>query len=509
MRRSLLPCLLAALCALGACAPRSSQPKNAERERFLEMFARAYVPGRSGQFFLVPREGSFFLSRKALDFYHYMHGSPWDYDTRIPILFYGKGHVRAVVDSGPARLQDIAPTILAMMKMAPADSMTGEVLSEAIADAPAPPKVAVVIVLDAMGRATWEANLESIPTLDGLRRQGAWFENARLDYLPSVTSVGHATVSTGTDPRFHGIQANSAFIGGKPVGPFENNDPHSLRVRSLSDYWTQRTSGQGVVVVQGSTTRAAVPLAGHGRAMDARSQVLLTTLDERTAKWTTNTAYFLELPDTSSLLRTAGLGDGHAAWMGHRVDSGPALLRTGMFPRLQMNALLKMLRDKRIGHHGGPDLVLLNFKTPDFVSHDYGPRSSEMRGALDSLDTQLASLVKYLDDSVGAQNYVMAITADHGMPPDTTEQSRRIYVQDLASAVDAQLGSRVLGDSTCSYFDDGSAQICIDDSVLATKKKALRDIDGPLRKASPYILYVFTEDEVAAAAGRLEKGRHR
>ena len=31
----------------------------AERQRFLEMFARAYFPGRTGQLLVVPREGDF------------------------------------------------------------------------------------------------------------------------------------------------------------------------------------------------------------------------------------------------------------------------------------------------------------------------------------------------------------------------------------------------------------------------------------------------------------------
>ena len=46
------------------------------------MFARGYFPGRSGQVFVVPREGDIITERDPL--YVFMHGSPWDYDTRIP-----------------------------------------------------------------------------------------------------------------------------------------------------------------------------------------------------------------------------------------------------------------------------------------------------------------------------------------------------------------------------------------------------------------------------------------
>ena len=48
------------------------------------MFARGYFPGRSGQVFLVPKQGRFVTSHDPL--YPFMHGSPWDYDTHIPLL---------------------------------------------------------------------------------------------------------------------------------------------------------------------------------------------------------------------------------------------------------------------------------------------------------------------------------------------------------------------------------------------------------------------------------------
>src|SRR5688572_3825300 len=46
----------------------------AVRQRFLEMFARSYYPGRTGQLLIVPREGDF-ITRPDPN-YAYMHGSP-------------------------------------------------------------------------------------------------------------------------------------------------------------------------------------------------------------------------------------------------------------------------------------------------------------------------------------------------------------------------------------------------------------------------------------------------
>src|SRR4249920_1307947 len=77
----------------GSDAPQIRHPAPAEaaalaaRQRFLEMFARAYFPGRTGQLMIVPREGDF-ITRPDPDV-AYMHGSPWAYDVSIPLMLVG------------------------------------------------------------------------------------------------------------------------------------------------------------------------------------------------------------------------------------------------------------------------------------------------------------------------------------------------------------------------------------------------------------------------------------
>src|SRR4026207_2261452 len=100
----------------GSDAPQLRQTPPAEaaalaaRQRFLEMFARAYFPGRTGQLMIVPREGDF-ITRPDPDV-AYMHGSPWAYDVSIPLMFVGPA-VRTGVYSMPAVQQDVSPTLAA------------------------------------------------------------------------------------------------------------------------------------------------------------------------------------------------------------------------------------------------------------------------------------------------------------------------------------------------------------------------------------------------------------
>ena len=101
------------LCAAVTTAQNRSasgvQPKlEPRRAQFLEMFARAYFPGRNGQIMIVPREGDIITRNEPeLD---YMHGSPWGYDVEIPLLFAGPA-IKPGTYATPAGQQDVAATL--------------------------------------------------------------------------------------------------------------------------------------------------------------------------------------------------------------------------------------------------------------------------------------------------------------------------------------------------------------------------------------------------------------
>jgi hypothetical protein len=66
----------------------------------------SHVPGRSGDLFVIPRFGVL-LSATGLGT---SHGSPWEYDTHVPLIFWG-GRVKARVFSAPTTPYDLAPTL--------------------------------------------------------------------------------------------------------------------------------------------------------------------------------------------------------------------------------------------------------------------------------------------------------------------------------------------------------------------------------------------------------------
>ncbi len=67
----------------------------------------ARVPGRSGDLFVVPRYGVLFDPYGGTGS---SHGTPWEYDTHVPMIFWGGG-IAAGVIATPSTPYDLAPTL--------------------------------------------------------------------------------------------------------------------------------------------------------------------------------------------------------------------------------------------------------------------------------------------------------------------------------------------------------------------------------------------------------------
>jgi hypothetical protein len=59
------------------------------------------------------------------------HGSPWAYDTHVPLLFYGNGVVSGVLNQ-PTQVEDIVPTLSTMLGIQAPMGCTGKPISEAL-----------------------------------------------------------------------------------------------------------------------------------------------------------------------------------------------------------------------------------------------------------------------------------------------------------------------------------------------------------------------------------------
>jgi hypothetical protein len=78
----------------------------------LERARASFYPGRSGDIYVILKPNITFLPAASGDVG--THGSPWDYDRRVPIAFWRKGMTPALREE-PAETVDIMPTLAAML----------------------------------------------------------------------------------------------------------------------------------------------------------------------------------------------------------------------------------------------------------------------------------------------------------------------------------------------------------------------------------------------------------
>lgn len=93
----------------------------------IERVAASYNPARSGEV-LVMTKRAVVPGTAPRPGYVATHGSPWDYDRRVPVLFWRKGMV-AMEQAQPVETVDIAPTLAKMVGLeVPAGTFDGRCL---------------------------------------------------------------------------------------------------------------------------------------------------------------------------------------------------------------------------------------------------------------------------------------------------------------------------------------------------------------------------------------------
>jgi hypothetical protein len=482
--------------APAAATVTSARPDtSALRQQWLEMFARGYFPGRSGQVFLVSREGDIITSRDPL--YPFMHGSPWDYDTRIPVLFYGAPFVRQGQSAEAAKQQDVAPTLGAIIGAPAIATYTGRVLPGVTAAGAGRPRVAVIMVLDAMRAEYFDQYAAVMPTLSRMRREGAWFSDARTIVLPTVTGVGHANIGTGSEPRIHGITVNTLFnrVTGKSQEAYDALDPKELMALTLGDTWNLATDGRAVIIGQGGAIRAVAGLVGRGSCLVGARKVTAASYNAVDGGWESNPACY-DMPRALAAFNAKTVWDAAGGkWMGHDIASGSKFRASSLFQKYEAEALRAVVEDSAIGADEVTDLIMVNMKGPDYTAHAYGPDSAEQKETLAELDRQMAAFLALLDRKAGPGRSVVAVTADHGMPGEPGA-GRRHHPDEIIPLINARFDPE--GKIIQNYSDAANSQIYIDTERLRARGFSLKDV-ATMLEGLEFVAAAFTEDEVRAA----------
>jgi predicted AlkP superfamily pyrophosphatase or phosphodiesterase len=334
------------------------------------------------------------------------------------------------------------------------------------AEKPTKPTLVVLLAVDQMRgdyvdkfREQWTGGLKRLLT------EGAWFRSAAYPYAATETCPGHSTISTGSFPASHGMVANAwwdreqqkmvtctddpnakntAYAGGTTKG---GDSAWRMQTPAFAEELKFQTGGAARVVTFSIKARSAITMAGHkgaaatwidppGTLVTSSAFETMPFVEEFAKKNPVAQDYGKTwsplLPQTAYLYDETAVGaralDGWTTTFPHalRGKEGSAApdgafyeqWATSPFADTYLTKLAEAAVDSvGLGKSKETDFLGVSYSSVDYVGHTFGPRSREIQDILVRLDKDLGDLFAFLDNNVGPGNYVVALTADHGVAP--------------------------------------------------------------------------------------------
>ena len=280
------------------------------------------------------------------------------------------------------------------------------------------PRLVVGIVVDQM-RWDYLSRYYDKFTHGGFRRmidEGYSFDNCLINYLPTVTAIGHSSAYTGTTPAFHGICGNNFFIDGRPtyccgdttVAPVGSDNvkdgqmsPVNLLSTTIGDQLRLHTDFRSKVIGVSYKDRAAILPAGH-------SANAAYWLDRKNRQFITSTYYMQELPQWVKDYNKELAKNKEFKKVGNDVGLYPL---TG---HITTDMAIAALKGEQLGQGAETDMLCVSYSQTDVIGHKWGTRGEHTDEAYLELDKDLERLFNALDEAVGRGNYIAFLTADHG-----------------------------------------------------------------------------------------------
>lgn len=334
-----------------------------------------------------------------------------------------------------------------------------------------PVKLVLIIVIDQV-RADLLTRFDKLFVEDGFRLlidRGAYFSNCHYENAATKTGPGHSCVSTGANPAIHGIAGNhwvhevnqqhesvfcssdstTKIVGQDGIEDLAGHSPRWLRAQTLADalklatpaahvvtcslkesppvvlgglhpsgaYWWQESTGNFVTsTYYRNQLPAWVQAFNQERLVDSY----------RNQRWTR----VLPKEQYDALCRRddvpyeRGLPGGNSNTFPHRLtqsrfmrsdqDYYRALYVSPFGNDLVLAFCRRALQELSIGQRGVTDMMAISLSSNDTIGHAYGPYSHEVMDVTLRTDRQLAALFKDLDQLLGLQHCLIALTADHG-----------------------------------------------------------------------------------------------
>lgn len=293
-----------------------------------------------------------------------------------------------------------------------------------------------------------------------LIRNGYTFQNMHFNYMPTYTGPGHASIYTGATPSIHGIVGNEWFsrtlgkemyctddasvkiIGDGTVKEGEMS-PKNLQSTTITDELRLATNFKGKVIGMSLKDRGAILTAGHFANWafwfsKTGSFISSSFYGEKLPDWVTQfnqeKRYMPYITKGWDLFKPAAVYNESLAdnnpYEGKLYNSpspvfpynlnemyaknDASVIRTTPFGNnLLAEFAMKSIEKEELGKDQITDFLTVNFSSTDYVGHLLGPRSMELQDTYLRLDQTISEFLSYLDKTVGKDNYLLFLTADH------------------------------------------------------------------------------------------------
>jgi hypothetical protein len=224
------------------------------------------------------------------------------------------------------------------------------------------------------------------------------------------------------------------------------------------------------------------------------------TLGEETFQWNLSPvleqyfrfpSYVNDVPGFEQDVQTVDAADGRidGKWRSNSIDQLLQGFDTPARIPYQTRVLEEMIRREGFGKDEVPDLLFVNYKEIDYISHVWSMDSPEMRDAVAVQDVALKELVEFLNQQVGEGDWALVLTADHGsMIPPRVSGGMQISPTPIVSGINQTFDHD--GDSTPIVELVQPTQIFVNTADLRRNGYTLEDV-------SRWIMGL-TESDVAA-----------
>lgn len=294
-----------------------------------------------------------------------------------------------------------------------------------------------------------------------MMREGFNCKNNHFNYIPTYTGPGHASVYTGTTPKYHGIIANNWYDKDKKEMVYCAGDNTVLAVGSNSEdermsprrmisttfadenrLFTQmrgKTIGisvkdRGAILPAGHTANASYWFRGKDEGNFITSSYYLNSLPKWVEEFNKSKkveSYLKEwhtLFDISTYIESGDdLNNFENGFNGKETATFPYNLKVlaknnGEYDILKVSPYgnsivadfaIAAITGEHLGADTDTDVLAISFSSTDYIGHNFGVNSKEIQDTYLRLDLDLARVFEALDKHVGVGNYTVFLTADH------------------------------------------------------------------------------------------------